>query len=72
MKESLLLISDQTKPFKIECNTLKYASRAILYQRDTNGDQQPMSFFSKLFSPAKQNYDIYNRELLADIRALEE
>ena len=31
-----------------------------------------MAFFSKTFSLAERNYEIYDRELLAMIRALEE
>ena len=63
---------DQMKPFQIECNTSKYVSGAILTQLDSNGDQHPCAFISKMFSPTKRNYEIYDWELLAIIRALEE
>ena len=39
---------------------------------DANGDRHPVSFISKTLSPAERNYEIYDRELLAIIRALEE
>ena len=63
---------DHTKPFQIETDTSKYATGAVLMQLDGNGDRHPISFISKTFSPAERNYDIYDRELLAIIRALDE
>jgi hypothetical protein len=48
------------------------AAGAVLMQADTNGDPHPCAYFSKTFSPAERNYDIYDRELLAVILALEE
>ena len=41
-------------------------------QTDDNGDHHPCAYFSKIFAPAKQNYDIYDQELLAIILALDE
>ena len=41
-------------------------------QADDNGDHHPCAYFSKTFTPAKQNYDIYDWELLAVILALDE
>ena len=63
---------DQMKPFQIETDTSKYATGAVLTKLDSNGDRHPISFISKTLSPAEQNYIIYDKELLAIIRALEE
>ena len=63
---------DYTKPFQIECDTFKYASGAVLTQLDLNGDRHPCMYISKTFSPMERNYEIYDRELLAIIQALEE
>ena len=70
--EPVLMMLDQTKPFQIECDTSKYASGAVLTQLDSNGDRHPCAFISKMFSPTKRNYEIYNQELLAIIGALKE
>ena len=70
--EPVLMMPDQTKPFQIKCNTSKYVSGAVLTQLDSNGDRHPCAFISKMFSPTKRNYEIYDQELLAIIRALEE
>ncbi len=45
-KEPVLMMPDHSKPFQIECDTLKYATGAILTQLDSNGDQHPISFIS--------------------------
>ena len=41
-------------------------------QKDSNGDFHPCAYHSTTFSPAEQNYDIYDMELLALIQALKE
>ena len=71
-EEPVLMMPDQTRPFQIETDASKYATGAILTQLDANGDRHPISFISKTLSPAERNYEIYDRELLAIIRALEE
>ena len=50
----------------------KWASGAVLQQRDTNGDLHPCAYLSKSFSETERNYEIYDRELLGIVRALEE
>ena len=59
-------------PFQIECDTSKYTSGAVLTQTDGNGNRHPCTFISKTFSETERNYEIYDRELLAIICALEE
>jgi hypothetical protein len=71
-EEPVLIMPDQTKPFQIKSDASKYASGAVLTQLDSNGDRHPCAFISKTFSPTERNYEIYDRELLAIIQALEE
>ena len=71
-EEPVLMMPDQTRPFQIETDASKYATGAVLTRLDANGDRHPISFISKTLSPAEQNYEIYDRELLAIIRALKE
>ena len=66
----VLLMPDMTKPFVVESDASKYASGAVLRQQDSNGDWHPCTYLSISFSPTEQNYNIYDRELLAIIRAL--
>ena len=71
-EEPVLMMPDQTKPFQIECDMSKYASGAVLTEVDGNGNRHPCAFISKTFSETERFYEIYDRELLAIIRALEE
>ena len=68
----VLLMPDPTRPFQIEADASKYASGAVLTQLDETGARHPISFYSKTFSDAERNYQIYDRELLAILRALQE
>ena len=49
-KEPVLIMPDQTQPFQIKCDALKYASGAVLMQLDVNGDRHPCAFISWTFS----------------------
>jgi len=71
MEEPVLAMPDHSRPFQIETDALKYATGAVLVQLDSNGDRHPVVFYSKTFSPAEQNYNIHDRELLAIIWVLE-
>jgi hypothetical protein len=46
--------------------------KACLSQINKSGKLKPMAYFSKKLSPAKSNYEIHDKELLAIIRAIKE
>ena len=71
-EEPVLMMPDQSRPFQIEADASKYATGAVLTQTDSNGDRHPVAFISRTLSPTERNYEIYDRELLSIIRALEE
>ena len=52
----------------IETNLSNYITGGILSQYNKEGVLCPIVYFSKRLSPAKYNYKIYNKELLAIIR----
>ena len=66
----VLTIPDTSRPFSLMTNTSLLAAGAVLMQRDVNGDLHPYAYFSKMFSLAERNYDIYDPELLTVILAL--
>ena len=68
----VIKMPDMTKPFFVMTDASLTASRGILMQKDSNGDLHPCAYHSATFSPAKLNYDIYDRELLAVIQALKQ
>ena len=62
---------DTSKPFLIESDASLFATAAVLRQQDVNGNWLPVAYLSQFFNPAEHNYEIYDRELLTIIRALE-
>ena len=63
----VLLIPDPAKPFTVKSDASKYATGAVLRQKDANGDWHPCGYISHSFTATEQNYEIYNRELLGII-----
>ena len=70
-EEPVLMMPDQTQPFQINCNALKYASGTVLMQLDVNSDRHPCAFISWTFSLMEWNYEIYDHKLLSVIQALQ-
>ena len=68
----VIKMPDTAKPFFVMMDASLTASGGVLMQKDSNGDLHPCTYHSGTFSPAEQNYNIYNRELLAVIQALKE
>jgi hypothetical protein len=56
----------------VETDSSGWCLGAALSQISKEGILRPVAFFSKKMSPAECNYEIYDKELLAIIRALEE
>jgi hypothetical protein len=67
----VLLLLDYRCPFTLYTNASDYITSAILKQDDALGCSHLVAFYSKSLQPAEQNYEIYNKELLAIIHALQ-
>jgi hypothetical protein len=63
---------DYDREVIVETNTSNYISASILSQYDNEGVLHAVAFFSKAHSLAEYNYEIYDKELMAIIRAFEE
>jgi hypothetical protein len=63
---------DPEKVAVVETDASDWALGGVLSQRDEQGVLRPVAFFSKNLAPAECNYDIYDKEMLAIIRALEQ
>ena len=63
---------DHEREVIIETDASDYVSAGVLSQRDDEGVLHPVAYFSKKHSPAECNYDIYDKELMAITKALEE
>ena len=71
-KEPTLLLPDPLAPFALETDASDVATGGVLYQKNTEGVYQPCGFISNALSPTEQRYDIYDKELLAVMRATRE
>ena len=56
----------------VETDASDYVSGGILSQYGQDGVLYPVAYFSKKHSPAECNYEIYDKELMAIVRAFEE
>ena len=63
---------DPTRECYVECDASDYVTAGVLSQKDGDGQLHPIAYFSKKMAPAECNYEIYDKELLAIIRCLEE
>ncbi|TKA54567.1 hypothetical protein B0A49_13613 [Cryomyces minteri] len=68
----LLQHFDPEKEVIVETDASDYVSAGVLSQFDNSGLLRPVAYFSRKHSPAECNYEIYDKELLAIIRAFEE
>ena len=63
---------DPEKKCTVESDASDYVSAAVLSQPDHEGTLRPVAFMSCQHLPAEYNYEIYNKELMAIVRAFEE
>ncbi|ESK93869.1 reverse transcriptase-rnase h-integrase [Moniliophthora roreri MCA 2997] len=70
-KQPVLRLPDPKRPFIIETDASKWASGGVLRQQGPDGELHPCGYISHAFDAAEQNYEIYDRELFAIVRALE-
>ena len=68
----VLIIDNPEKQKRVKIDSLDYAISAELKQKDNKGRQHLIIFFSRKITLAELRYDIYNKELLAIIKALRE
>jgi transposase InsO family protein len=72
LEAPILTMPDQDQPFYLETDASAFASGGVLMQKDDNGHLHSCGYLSRTFSETEQRYQIYDRELLALVRALEE
>jgi len=51
---------DSMKPFVIESDASTFATRAVIWQKDMNGDYHPCGYISHSFDATQRNYEIYD------------
>jgi hypothetical protein len=67
---TLLNIPDNRKEFWVGSDASDTAIGAVLYQKDAQGRETPIEFYSRTLSDAERNYAITEREMLAGVEAI--
>jgi hypothetical protein len=62
---------NQFSETRIETNASNYATGAVLLQKAPDQSWRPIAFLSQSMNQAERNYDIWDKEMLAIIRALD-
>ena len=68
--QSVLALPRREGKFRIEVDTSGHAIGGVLSQ-EQEGKWKPIAFLSRTMSPAERNYEIYDKELLAIVEALD-
>jgi len=66
----ILSVPDLSKLFILETDASLVAMATVLIQEDSLGNEQPCAFYSRTLTQAEQNYEVYDRELLAIVEGL--
>ncbi len=69
-KDPVLLFPKLTEPFEMEVDASATAIGAVLNQKGEDNKIHPVAYYSESFSATECNYDVYDRELLAIVKAL--
>ena len=70
-QDVVLALPTETGKFRVEADASEGAIGAILSQ-EQEGKWRPVAFLSKALTATERNYEIYDKELLAIMLALEE
>jgi hypothetical protein len=70
--EPVLVLPDESRPYRLEADSSDPATGAILSQQDADGKWCPIAFYSKSLNDVQRNYMIHNKEMLVIVQALEE
>jgi hypothetical protein len=68
--EPILAQPTLTDQFYLEVNASGFAVGAVLLQKKADRKRHPVGYYSATLNAAERNYDIYNLELLAIVKAL--
>jgi hypothetical protein len=72
ISELILAQWDPARPTRIETDVSNHTTAGMISQLGDDGKWHPVAYQSESMIDAKQNYEIYDKELLVVIRALEE
>lgn len=62
---------DFSKKFSIQCDASDVGLGAVLFQENSEGNEQPIYFYSAKLTSAERNYSVTERECLAVVKAVQ-
>jgi len=68
--QPVLALARREGKFRVEVDVLGHAIRRVLLQ-EQEGKWKPVTFLLRTMSQVERNYEIYNKELLAIVKALD-
>ena len=68
--EPILAHPQLDQPFELETDASGYAIGAVLLQQKEDNKRHPVGYYSATLNAAERNYDVYDLELLAVVKAL--
>jgi RNase H-like domain found in reverse transcriptase len=68
--ELVLAQPNLEQPFKVEVDASRFGLGAVLMQRGPDKKKHPVAYYSSMLTEAKQNYNIYDLELLVIVKVL--
>ena len=69
MSQLVLSLLRRKGKFQVEIDASDHAIGGVLSQ-EQDGKWKPIAFLSRTMQPMERNYEIYNKELLAIVKAL--
>jgi hypothetical protein len=66
----VLAYPDFTHQFEMEVDASAFVVGGILFQRNEDGKKCDVTYYSHALNPAECNYDVWDREFLAIVKAL--
>jgi len=67
--QPVLSLPKREGKFRIETDASRHTIRGVLFQEQEE-KWRPIAFLSRKMQPAERNYEIYNKKLLAIVKAL--
>lgn len=61
---------DFRREFFIQCDASEYGVGAVLFQRNDEGEENPIAFYSQKLNPCQRNYSVTEKECLAAVLAV--
>ncbi|XP_017491700.1 PREDICTED: uncharacterized protein LOC108379857 [Rhagoletis zephyria] len=61
---------DFAKRFFVQCDASEYGVGAVLYQKETDGSEKPIAYFSQKLNDCQRNYTTTEKECLAAVMAV--